>query len=93
MKKIAGLKINEAKYDLPNNKKGKLAVLMYSGGADPKKVLDYAVSVYVEKNGYHELIDAHLDNPWMRVLLSDINDMKQDDFDEDEHRLIQQKKN
>lgn len=88
MKKIPGLKINEAEYELPNNRKGKLAVLMYSGNADPKKVLDYAVSVYVENNGYHELIDANLDNPWTRVLLSDINNMSQEDFDEDIHRLI-----
>lgn len=88
MKKIAGLKINESEYDLPNDKKGKIAVLMYNGGADPKKVLDYAVRVYVQKNGYHELIDAHLDNPWMRIILSDINDMSQEDFDEDKHRLI-----
>ena len=50
MKKIHGLKINETEYDLPENKKGKLAVLIYSGGADPKKVLDYAVSVYVQRN-------------------------------------------
>lgn len=87
MKKIPGLKINEAEYDLPDNKKGKIAVLMYSGSADPKKVLDYAVSVYVQQGGYHELIDANLDNPWTRVLLSDINNMNQADFDEDTHRL------
>jgi hypothetical protein len=88
MKKIPGLKINETEYDLPENKKGTLAVLMYSGGADPKKVLDYAVSVYVQKEFYHELIDAHLDNPWMRVILSDINGITQEDFNEDKHRLV-----
>ncbi|MEI6766363.1 MAG: hypothetical protein WCM76_12030 [Bacteroidota bacterium] len=88
MNKISGLKISEAEYDLPNNKgKGKIAVLMYNGGADPKKVLDFAVSVYVQNNGFHELIDAHLDNPWMRVLLSDINNLTQRGFDADEDRL------
>ena len=92
MKKIPGLKINEAEYELPNKSVGKIAVLMYHGNGDPKKVLDYAVSVYVQNEGYHELIDAHLDNPWTRVLLSDINSMKQEDFDEDKHRLIHKNK-
>ena len=90
---IKKLKISEAEYDLPDNKgKGKIAVLMYNGGADPKKVLDLAVREYVQNNGYHELIDAHLDNPWMRVLLSDINNMEQKDFDEESDRLIKQEK-
>ena len=92
MKKITGLKISEAQYDLPDNKgKGKIAILMYNGGADPKKVLDYAVSIYVQNDGFHELIDAHLDNPWTRVLLSDINSLEQKDFDVDSDRLIPQK--
>ena len=92
MKEINGLKISEAEYDLPDNKgKGKIAVLMYHGGADPKKVLDYAVLSYVQNHGYHELIDAHLDNPWMRVLLSDINNLEQRNFDTDSDRLIRQK--
>jgi hypothetical protein len=92
MNEIPGLKISETEYDLPDNKgKGKLAILMYNGGADPKKVLDYAVNLYVQDNGYYELIDAHLDNPWMRVLLSDINNLDQNNFDADSDRLIQQK--
>lgn len=93
MSKIPGLKISEAEYDLPNNKgKGKIAVLMYQGGADPKKILDHAVTEYVKNDGYHELIDAHLDNPWMRVLLSDINNMKQEDFNSTKHQLSINKK-
>lgn len=88
MEEISGLTINEGEYDLPKGGgKGKIAVFLYSGGADPKKILDYAVSIYVGGNGYHELIDAHLDNPWMRVILSDINHMKQEPFDEKKHRL------
>lgn len=92
MKKISGLKISEAEYELPKKGMGKMAVLMYHGDGDPKKMLDYAVSVYVENNSYHELIDAHLDNPWMRVLLSEINSLEQEDFDADKHRLISKKK-
>jgi hypothetical protein len=91
MEKISGLTINEAEYDLSQKKKGKIAVFMYSGEADPKKVLDLAVSEYVEGTGYHELIDAHLDNPWMRVILSDINGMKQDDFDPTKYKLTPRK--
>ena len=89
LEKIAGLTINEAEYNLDPiaGKKGIVAVFIYSGSADPKKVLDYAVSLYVENNGYHELIDANLDNPWMRVVLSDINNMKQTDFDPNLNRL------
>lgn len=91
MNKISGLRISEAEYELPDKSKGKIAVLMYHGNGDPKKILDHAVSIYVKNEGYHELIDAHLDNPWMRVLLSDINSMKQVDFDADKHRLIEKK--
>lgn len=87
MSKIKGLTINEAEYKLPNGNKGKIAVLIYSGESDPSKVLDHAVHIYVENNGYHELIDAHLDNPWMRVIVSDINGMKQEDFDTEKHRI------
>ena len=90
MKKIPGVRISEAEYGLPDGNNGKVAVLMYHGNGDPKKILDYAVGVYVQKNGYHELIDAHLDNPWLRVLLSDINSMNQKDFDEKTDRLIKQ---
>ena len=92
MKKLTGVRISEAEYELPNNSKGKMAVLMYNGNGDPKKILDHAVSEYVQDDGYHELIDANLDNPWMRVILSEINSLKQVDFDLDKHRLIEKKK-
>lgn len=87
MEKIKDLTINESEYDLDNGQKGRIAVFMYSGEADPSKVLDYAVHKYVGNNGFHELIDANLDNPWMRVILSNINDMNQVPFDEKEHKI------
>jgi hypothetical protein len=87
MATIPGLTINEAEYELPNNIKGKIAVFIYIGKSDPEKILDNAVSIYVGNNGYHELIDAHLDNPWMRVVISDINSMKQEKYDSSRHRL------
>jgi hypothetical protein len=87
MSVIKGLKINEAEYDLPTGTKGKIAVFIYSGDSDPSKILDNAIREYVERNGFHELIDSHLDNPWMRVILSDINDMNQNDFDPEIHKM------
>ena len=87
MNQIPELKISEAEYNLPDNGGiGKMAVLMYSGTGDPKKILDFAVHQYADK-GYYELIDAHLDNPWMRVLLSDINNLKQRNFDANSDKL------
>ena len=88
MDKIKDLTINEAEYISLNGNKEKIAVFIYSGEADPTKVLDYAVRIYVANNGYHELIDADLDNPWMRVILSDINGMSQEQFDKDKHKII-----
>ena len=80
MGKVKGLYINEAEYDLENGEKGKVAVFIYHGSDNPSKVLDWAISSYVGNNTYHELIDANLDNPWTRVVVSNINDMKQEDF-------------
>lgn len=92
MNKITGLSINEAIYDLENGKKGKIAVLIYSGSGDPKPILDYAVNIY-SNDLFSEFIDANLDNPWMRVILSDVNEMNQEIFDADKHRLNENKKN
>ena len=84
---IPGLTINESQYDLADGKKGIIAVFIFAGEGDPAKVLDYVVREYVKDNGYHELIDANLDNPWMRVVMSDINGMRQEKFDLDKHKL------
>jgi len=87
MNKIDGLTINEAFYDLEKGGKGKIAVFIYSGKSDPSKILDYAVNTYIKDNSYHELIDANLDNPWMRVIVSEINGMHQEPFDSTKHSL------
>jgi hypothetical protein len=50
-------------------------------------MLDNAIHEYVGNNHYHELMDAHMDNPWMRVVLSDINNMHQELFDASIHKL------
>lgn len=83
------VRINYSKFDLKEGRgKGVIAVLMYSGSGDPKVALDNAVRNITDGIGYFELIDAHLDNPWTRVIMTDINDMKQEDLNLEEHSLI-----
>ena len=77
---VEGMRINESEYDLANGEKGKIAVFLYNGDQDPKSILDYCVKKYVENNNHYELIDAQLNCPWVRVVLSNINDMKQCNF-------------
>lgn len=79
MDELDYVRINESEYDLERGK-GKVAVLMYTGSADPKAVLDEAVRIYTNQNSYHEFIDINMDNPWTRVIMSDINGMRQRDF-------------
>lgn len=81
------IKINYSKFDLKNGGKGVIAVLMYSGSGDPKIALDNAVLKLTDGIGYVELIDAHLDNPWTRVLMTDINDMVQEELNPTTHQL------
>jgi hypothetical protein len=87
MNELDNIKINESEYVLERGGKGKIVVLMYTGSADPKAVLDEAVRVYVGNKHYHEFIDVHLDNPWTRVIMSDVNGMSQRDFNKDTDRM------
>lgn len=82
------VRINYSKFDLKDGGKGIIAVLMYLGSGDPKIALDNAVSsIIVDGIGFFELIDAHLNNPWTRVIITDINDMVQEDLDPAKHSL------
>ena len=70
------IRINYSTFALKGaNRKGAIVVLMYSGSGDPKVELDNVVRKITEGIGYFELIDAHLDNPWMRVVMTNINEM------------------
>jgi hypothetical protein len=89
MNQIEGLTINESDYRTELGT-GRIAVIMYLGNLDPKAVLDYAVELYTRGERYHQLIDAHLDNPWMRVIVSDINAMRQEPFDASRHHINRQ---
>jgi hypothetical protein len=76
------LTINEAEIELKDGKFGKLAVFMYAGDKDPRAMLDWAVNKYVDGSNvpYIELIDAQLNCPWVRVIVSNVNDMEQMEF-------------
>jgi len=89
---MSDIKINEATYPLKNGKIGKIAVLMYCGDGDPRPNLDWAVSQYVGDEDYFEAIDSGLDNPWTRVVISNINDMEQMPFNDYIERRTRQKK-
>lgn len=81
------IKIEESLIDLTNGRKGKIAVFFYTGEGDPVKALDHAISVYVGNERYTELIDINMDNPRFRVIMSGVNELKQENFDPLRHRL------
>ena len=80
--------INEAEYDLPNNEKGKIAVFIYDGDGDPAKALERAIKIYVDGNHHYEFLDFQMDKPWMRVIISNINDMEERVFDPKIDRML-----
>ena len=86
--KIPGLSISESEYLLENEEIGKLTVFIYCESSNPSSILDTAIREYVGNNKYHELMDASLSNPWMRVIVSNINDMYQEEFDTRRHSLL-----
>jgi hypothetical protein len=63
---------------------------MYSGSGDPQIELDYAISKYTETKDdkevkYIQLMDSHLNMPWMRTVITGVNEMYQVEFDENSH--------
>lgn len=84
------LTINEGKCKLPSGKFQKVAIFLYSGPCDPTPILDLAVSQYVGTNSnYISLISSYLDNPWMRVIIENPNEMDQKTFNPRIHKLKQ----
>lgn len=84
---MGDIKIEESTIDLVDGRKGKVAVFMYTGSDDPVAKLDWAISVYVEHKQHMQFVDINMDNPWTRVVMSGVNDMKQENFDPSKHRL------
>lgn len=65
---------------------GKIAILTADPTVkSPKKLMDAAVKAYVGSEAYNEFIEIFLDNPWVRVIVKDINKLKFVAFDK--HRL------
>ena len=61
---------------------GKVAILR--GGfrtGNPTELMNNAVSTYVGTTSYNEFIEISLDNPWIRVIVNDINELDYQPFD------------
>lgn len=62
-------------YEQELNDDGKLAIIIGGLNSDkPKEYLDKVVEKYVSGKTYNEFIDSHLNNPWIRVVITGIND-------------------
>lgn len=65
---------------------GKIAILR--GGINkPKSYMDNAVSQYVRRELHNQFIEIFLDNPYVRVIVSGINDFDYKAFNTDIHHL------
>lgn len=75
--------IEICEYDLSKDgkKKGKIAILR--GGLNASNPIAYmndAVSQYVGRELHNEFVEIHMDNPWVRVIISNINGLEYDEF-------------
>lgn len=62
-------------------KKGKIAILRGGLNSDnPIALMNSAVSQYVERELYNEFVEIHMDNPWVRVIVSGINELEYEEF-------------
>jgi hypothetical protein len=84
--KMKGVQINETIVRNENGDPvGKIAVLV--GGVqeqNPKGFMDKVVADYVERNPHNQFIVIQLDNPWTRIVTSNLQsfpfrDLKKDD--------------
>ena len=48
---------------------------------NPSAIMNEAVAKYVNHEGYNHFVEIHLDNPWVRVIISGINDLEYDPFE------------
>ena len=61
---------------------GKVAIIRGGLNTDnPTGLLNLAVSQYVENTGYNEFVEIFLDNPWVRVVMSGINEINFEKFE------------
>ena len=58
-------------------KVGKVAILRGGLNTDnPTSIMNLAVSEYVGTTGFNEFVEIYLDNPWVRVIVSGINNLE-----------------
>lgn len=63
-------------------KVGKVAILRGGLSSDrPISHMNEAVSKYVGQTGYNEFVEITLDNPYLRVVVSGINELEFKKFD------------
>lgn len=43
--------------------------------SNPKSYMDGVVLEFTNGRMYNEYVDANLDNPWLRIIIEDINDL------------------
>ena len=70
--------LNVAKfYEVKNvNRAAYITILIGGlGSGTPKSFMDIVVTEYVSSRMYNEYVDANLDNPWLRIIIEDINDL------------------
>lgn len=76
-------KVEIFEQELKNGDKtvGKVAILRGGLNTDnPTAIMNDAVSTYVGTNGYNEFVEVFLDNPWVRVVVSGINELDYKEF-------------
>jgi hypothetical protein len=74
---MTDVQIFEQPIEKDGNRIGKISILV--GGMseeNPKEFMDKVVNKYVGTTGHNQFIEIHLDNPWTRVVMDCINDIK-----------------
>lgn len=78
-------RIFSGELDLKSGKKLKISLMVGGLKSDnPTEHMNDIVKRFGEREfegKYNEFIDSTLDNPWFRILISDINDITDDDYD------------
>lgn len=69
------VKITEVKFG-----SGKIAIFNYIGPDDPVYILDEAIGLYtrgvdLQAYPYTEFIDIGMNNPWVRIIVSNMDDV------------------
>lgn len=78
--KMSDVKINET----VSENGLKVAIFVCCGHvSNPKEVLDEVIDEYIsnDKTKYKEFIDSYLDDPWVRIITSDLNSLVFVDFE------------